>query len=120
MFNLFRLLGLKPNRKPKAETQDSSARHIANANVGSRISSCPTKQNLSIQKHWSEMSIWEKIEAGPFVCILNPDEYDKRWGIHLEYFVLFKCQEDYDWQKNYVKTSGRWDEFCHQNGHHKI
>jgi ABC-type bacteriocin/lantibiotic exporter with double-glycine peptidase domain len=33
MFNIFRLLGLKPNKKQKAETQDYSARHIANANV---------------------------------------------------------------------------------------
>lgn len=38
MFNLFRLLGLKPKRKPKAETQNSSARHIANAHVVSRFS----------------------------------------------------------------------------------
>jgi hypothetical protein len=37
MFNILRLLGLKPNKEQKAETQDSSGRHIANANVVGRI-----------------------------------------------------------------------------------
>ena len=33
MFNILHLLGLKPNKEQKAETLDSSGRHIANANV---------------------------------------------------------------------------------------
>jgi len=37
MFNILRLLGLKPNKEQKAETQDSSDRHIANANVVGRF-----------------------------------------------------------------------------------
>ena len=60
------------------------------------------------------MSTWEKVEAGPFVCIVNPDEYDKRWGKYLEYFTLFKNQEEYDLQKNTIIQTGRWDEFVLQ------
>ena len=41
MFNILRLLGLKPNKEQKAETQDSSARHIANANVACRFHFVP-------------------------------------------------------------------------------
>ncbi len=65
------------------------------------------------------MSIWEKVQEGPFICIVNLDEYDKRWGIYLEYFTIFKSQEEYDWQKKYVIDSGRWDEFVLQPQHHK-
>jgi hypothetical protein len=82
--------------------------------VGSRISSCPSKPLSCIEKHWSEMSTWEKVQAGPFVCIVNPDEYDNRWGKYLEYFVLFKSEEEYYEQKNYVIETGRWAEFVQQ------
>jgi len=37
MFNILRLLGLKPNKEQKAETRRSSGRHIANANVVGRL-----------------------------------------------------------------------------------
>ena len=82
--------------------------------VGSRISSCPPKLLTCLDKHWSKMSIWEKVKAGPFLCIVNPDEYDKRWGIYLEYFTMFNSQEEYDWQKNYVIETNRWAEFVQQ------
>ena len=78
------------------------------------ISSYPPKRLSCIDKHWSEMSTWEKVQAGPFLCKINPDCYDKRWMKHLEYFTIFKNEEEYFEQKNYVIATGRWAEFVRQ------
>lgn len=91
------------------------SQHSSKPNVTSRFVSSDVKERLkSTDKHWSEMSAWEKVEAGPFLCILHPDEYDKRWGKHLEYFTIFKNEEEYYEQKNSVIASGRWAEFVQQ------
>lgn len=92
---------------------------IANTYVGSRISSCQTKRLICIDKHWLEMSANERVEAGPFICFVNPDEYDKRWGIWVEYMILYDNVDEYFKLKNFIISSGRWEEFCLQPNHHK-
>ncbi len=92
---------------------------FAKPHVGSRISSCPPKRLSCIDKHWSEMSGWEKIEAGPFLCIVNADEYDKRFGKYLEYFILYDNEEEYFEVKGFAISSGRLLELDRQELHHK-
>lgn len=84
-------------------------------NVTSRfVSSGIPKRLTSTDKHWSEMSGWEKIQAGPFLCIVNPDEYDKRFGKYLEYFILYANEEEYFNVKEFAISSGRWAELVRQ------
>jgi hypothetical protein len=128
---------LQPNRITKVEvmikklirifsartTDDSSTKAdemhvspaIAKPNVTSRfVSSNITERLKSTDKHWSEMSSWEKIQAGPFLCIINPDEYDERWGKYIEYMIFYDDYEEYIKLKKFVIDSGRWAEFVHQ------
>jgi hypothetical protein len=64
------------------------------------------------------MSWSEKLANGPFCCIVNKDDYDKRMGYWLEYF-LFTEKEYYD-KKEMVILMGLWEEFCQPHNHHKI
>lgn len=55
----------------------------------------------------------DKINNGKILCIVNPDEYDKRWGWWVEYGI--ETMEEYLKLKSLVISSGRWEEFCRQN-----
>ena len=87
---------------------------IANTFVGSRIVSCPPKRLTCIDKHWSEMTSNEKVEAGPFLCFINPDEYDKRQGKFVEYMILYNDYEEYVELKKFAIETGRFSELVQQ------
>lgn len=88
------------------------SQHSSKPNVTSRfVSSDIPKRLRSTDKHWSEMTGWEKVQAGPFLCIVKPDEYDNRWGKYLEFMWFYENEDDYLKDKNYVIQSGRWAEF---------
>lgn len=77
--------------------------------VTSRFSSPNIKEQFKcIEKHWSEMSGNEKVEAGPFLCFVNPDEYDKRQGKFVEYMILYNDYDEYLELKEFAISSGRW------------
>ena len=65
------------------------------------------------------MSGWEKIEADPFLCFVNPDEYDKRFGKYLGYYILCDNEEEYFELKMFAISSGRLAELDQQKLHHK-
>lgn len=92
---------------------------IGNTSVGSRISSCPPKRLTCIDKHWSEMSGNERLEAGPFLCFVKPDEYDKRWGIWVEFMITYNDVDEYYKLKKFVIEQGRLDEFVQPPKHYK-
>lgn len=110
IYSIIKLLQHKCGMSPPA---------IANTFVGSRISSCPPKRITCIDKHWSEMSGIEKIEAGPFLCFVKPDEFDKRFGKFVEFMILYDDYDEYIEIKNFAIASGRWAELVQQQMRHK-
>ena len=60
------------------------------------------------------MSGSEKVEAGPFLCIVNPDEFDEHQGKFVEYMILYNDYEEYVKLKKFAIESGRWAELVHQ------
>ena len=124
MFKIFMLFKkfLSAGAKAESDTKPiapTSSPTIGNTPVGSRIFSCPPKRLGCIDKHWSEMSGREKVEAGPFICFVKPDEYDKCWGVWLEYMILYNDVEEYYKLKNFVIEQGRLEEFLQPPRHHK-
>ncbi len=103
-------LFVKPKQKPNKELLPivrTSSPACTKPHVGSRFSSCRSK---STDKHWSEMSGNEKIEAGPFLCFVNPDEFDKKQGKFVEFMILYNDYDEYIKLKEFAIESGRWAE----------
>ena len=50
----------------------------------------------------------ERVEAGPFLCFINPDEFDKEQGKFVEFMILYKNYEEYEELKKFAIETGRW------------
>ena len=37
----------------------------------------------------------EKVEAGPFLCFVNPDKYDNEQGKFVEFMILYNDYDEY-------------------------
>jgi hypothetical protein len=103
------MLGQLLKRITGGERRFVSPPAAAKLHVGSHISSC--QRVTCIDKHWSEMSGNEKIEAGPFLCFVKPDEFDKRFGKFVEFMILYDDYDEYVDLKKFAIESGRLEEY---------
>lgn len=102
----------KPNNEPLPIVRLSSPA-CTKPNVTCSFSSRPQIKITTIDKYWTEMSTWEKVEAGPFLCIINPDEFDKSQGKFVEYMILYKNYSEYETFKKNAIESGAWERLSH-------
>jgi hypothetical protein len=85
-------------------------RLFCKTNVSSCISWCPPKRLSCTDKHWLEMTVRERIQAGPFLCIIKPDAFDNRFGKFVEFMILYEQYEEYVNLKKFAIESGRLEE----------